>query len=545
MTATAPPSSATATIAGGLQTTVPRFGLALSGGGFRAAAFHLGVLKRLEELGLLARVEMLSTVSGGSITGTLYALRCVESGTGRPGSYPVDALIEEMRPVLTDNLRGSALFGTPWRGLAALGSIVSRRISRVGLMARELDRRLFGGATLDRLPPWIVVNATNLRTGKAWKFFHDAAGDYLVGATRDTGHIRITEAVAASAAYPGLTDSYAFRTRWEDIRTELLDGRWGRPDGPSRWRERFGKPKGHVAFPLVDGGLYDNEGMNGLRGAKMTHAFLSGANPPESDDATGFGPRRYLRIVEVIHDRLGAATRQLTHEMTHGVHPKAAADAMGAVAQQLRIRAADPATEPPDAAAFQALAERVETLMTVGTPPRGHQFTASAQVLLHRRDLAKGGFPGFDVPQEFRGLAPALVAELSRVRTDLDALDPKVLDLLIAQGYFLADCFAKLTMPDLLTTDGGEGWYSDTWMPRWEPARAAVATANANAAATADLLRAAARRGGLVGRTPRRLRRWWLRSVGAAMVLSAISALLAVLFATDYAVHALLRALSS
>jgi hypothetical protein len=50
-----------------------KIGLALSGGGFRAAAFHLGVLKRLRELGLLDRVAVLSTVSGGSIVGAFWA----------------------------------------------------------------------------------------------------------------------------------------------------------------------------------------------------------------------------------------------------------------------------------------------------------------------------------------------------------------------------------------------------------------------------------------------------------------------------------------
>ena len=49
-----------------------RLGLALSGGGFRAAFFHLGVLARMAELDLLRQVESISTVSGGSIIGALY-----------------------------------------------------------------------------------------------------------------------------------------------------------------------------------------------------------------------------------------------------------------------------------------------------------------------------------------------------------------------------------------------------------------------------------------------------------------------------------------
>jgi NTE family protein len=52
-----------------------KLGLALSGGGFRASFFHLGVLAQLANRGLLRQVEALSTVSGGSIIGALYYLQ--------------------------------------------------------------------------------------------------------------------------------------------------------------------------------------------------------------------------------------------------------------------------------------------------------------------------------------------------------------------------------------------------------------------------------------------------------------------------------------
>ena len=51
-----------------------KVGLALSGGGFRASLFHIGVLARLAELDVLHRVEVLSCVSGGSIIGAHYYL---------------------------------------------------------------------------------------------------------------------------------------------------------------------------------------------------------------------------------------------------------------------------------------------------------------------------------------------------------------------------------------------------------------------------------------------------------------------------------------
>jgi len=51
------------------------FGLALSGGGFRASLFHLGSLARLAEADALRNVETISCVSGGSMIGMHYFLR--------------------------------------------------------------------------------------------------------------------------------------------------------------------------------------------------------------------------------------------------------------------------------------------------------------------------------------------------------------------------------------------------------------------------------------------------------------------------------------
>src|SRR5690606_25432935 len=61
-----------------------KVGLALSGGGFRASLFHVGVLARLAEVGLLRRVEVISTVSGGSIVGALYYLHVKELLESKP-----------------------------------------------------------------------------------------------------------------------------------------------------------------------------------------------------------------------------------------------------------------------------------------------------------------------------------------------------------------------------------------------------------------------------------------------------------------------------
>src|SRR6202007_2603458 len=47
--------------------TMKRIGLALSGGGFRASLYHLGLVRFLRDAGILARVTHITSVSGGSI----------------------------------------------------------------------------------------------------------------------------------------------------------------------------------------------------------------------------------------------------------------------------------------------------------------------------------------------------------------------------------------------------------------------------------------------------------------------------------------------
>src|SRR5688572_7012286 len=49
--------------------------LCLSGGGYRAMAFHLGVVWYLHDAGFLPKLDRVSSVSGGSITAGVLATR--------------------------------------------------------------------------------------------------------------------------------------------------------------------------------------------------------------------------------------------------------------------------------------------------------------------------------------------------------------------------------------------------------------------------------------------------------------------------------------
>lgn len=98
-----------------------KVGLALSGGGFRASLYHLGMLARLAEVDALRSVEVLSTVSGGSIVGAHYylALRKMlmnktdEDMTRDDYINLVRNVIEQFFAGISENLRVRALSSLP------------------------------------------------------------------------------------------------------------------------------------------------------------------------------------------------------------------------------------------------------------------------------------------------------------------------------------------------------------------------------------------------------------------------------------------------
>lgn len=83
-------------------------GLCLSGGGFRAAAFHLGTLHYLNRVRLLDRVQRLSTVSGGTFVGTKYTLSRVQNQS-----------FEAFLHLFTMNCEQAASSPTLWRSWRA------------------------------------------------------------------------------------------------------------------------------------------------------------------------------------------------------------------------------------------------------------------------------------------------------------------------------------------------------------------------------------------------------------------------------------------
>ncbi|NIN71628.1 MAG: hypothetical protein GTO46_06790 [Gemmatimonadetes bacterium] len=204
-----------------------KLGLALSGGGFRASFFHLGVLRRLAELDVLRHVEVLSTVSGGSILAALYIL-VLKKYIDRQANLERDDYIEIVEEVQSDFLRGVRKnlrtrlllnpFATLWIIISnsTLAQRMSRlyqrhlyrwivdelrhkgqlqRVGRAGEVALK-DVRFFPGGeevaggveeynrTHSTKIPQLVLNATTLNSGRDWRFTGVEVGDSVLGFLR-------------------------------------------------------------------------------------------------------------------------------------------------------------------------------------------------------------------------------------------------------------------------------------------------------------------------------------------------------------------------
>lgn len=141
-----------------------RMALALSGGGYRAALFHAGVLSALEEAKFPP--TELSTVSGGSIIGAFYVagglpqdfVRAVSEGEFNL-KRDLLAFQNVIRLPFPAEIPGTQLKLLPWY-----------RFSRTDVQANQLDRILFGGATFSDIAaseaPVLMICATDLARGR-------------------------------------------------------------------------------------------------------------------------------------------------------------------------------------------------------------------------------------------------------------------------------------------------------------------------------------------------------------------------------------------
>jgi predicted acylesterase/phospholipase RssA len=280
-----------------------RIGLALSGGGFRASLFHIGVLASLAERDLLRGIECLSCVSGGSIIGAHYYLHVRHLLQSKTDSeITAQDYITIVRNVADEFLAGvqrniRTRVAAEWKtNLKMMFAGNYSRTFRVGeLYESELFRRVNDGEGgkdrwLDQLAitpkgeaetfslkshnwkrqakvPNLIINATTLNTGHTWQFTASWLGEPPAGINSEIDanyrlrrlyhddappsqpKTRFGSAVAASSCVPGLFEPLPIAGLY-----------------PSR------------VLGLVDGGVHDNQGTGALLEQDCTVMLVSDAS---------------------------------------------------------------------------------------------------------------------------------------------------------------------------------------------------------------------------------------------------------------------------
>lgn len=167
-----------------------------SGGGQRAAALALGTLRVLDRIEvsngtrtMLDEVDMISSVSGGSVTAAYFALR------GRAGFDDLEQAF--IRPSGNGALLGYVL------DPSNLAQIAGPGYSRLDLVIDYMRDSLFGDSTYGDLVgrrPYLIVNASDMASAATFPFTQPWF-DLLCA---ELTEMPLAEAVGASAAVPVL-----------------------------------------------------------------------------------------------------------------------------------------------------------------------------------------------------------------------------------------------------------------------------------------------------------------------------------------------------
>jgi predicted acylesterase/phospholipase RssA len=259
--------------------------LAFSGGGYRAASFSLGVLSYLNNVktgneSLLQSVSVLSTVSGGTITGAKYAVG-IKNGKSMAEIY--DELYSFMSGV---DLIKHALD----RLSSNEGWTETRVKSLINAVADVYDKHLFSHAKFgpllsDQNPTHlkhISFNATEFANALQFRFQRSEPGrnEGVRGIIGNTNfrvpmavaeNIRMADIMASSSCFPGGFEPINFPNDF------IL------PDTPEVKQLKAETDKYPVG--LMDGGIVDNQGLEPVLLADLRMKRNQAAQLPATEHA--------------------------------------------------------------------------------------------------------------------------------------------------------------------------------------------------------------------------------------------------------------------
>ena len=316
-----------------------KIGLALSGGGSRAIAFHLGCLRALNDHAILEKVTALSSVSGGSVIAAMYAYYddsfeefdarvCALLKKGFMGGIARQTMLSLETPKIVYSQLTASMLARLGVVLNLVGKVailigfnrslvrnllrpfqapMRRRASRTTAFERYLRKNVFGDARLDAVKRpnlQTVINAAEMRTGTAFRYGSKESGSWRFGVL--TGKpTYVSKAVAASAAFPALLPAF-------DDQLEF---------------EKDGEKSSHRVI-ITDGGVYDNLGFTpflpGRSSAYSSNVFDvdyiiscdAGIGQAVGSDRPYSWASRMLSTISTIHRRTSVLSYGMLHQLT-------------------------------------------------------------------------------------------------------------------------------------------------------------------------------------------------------------------------------------
>ena len=238
--------------------------ICLSGGGYRAMMFHLGVVWYLNDAGYLPRLDRISSVSGGSITAGVLATRWSQltfDPQGRASTF-ANAVVVPVRKMAGTTIDAGSVIS----GALIPGTTVGERI------IKAYRSNLFGDATLQDIPdrPKFIFGATNVQTGSLFRFTKAYLSDYRIGRVLSP-RTSVAAAVAASSAFPPILSPARLELKhsdWTDLQTGVC-----------------GVTPFTTKLVLTDAGVYDNLGIEPVwkRCSRVLVSDAGGRYQPEAE----------------------------------------------------------------------------------------------------------------------------------------------------------------------------------------------------------------------------------------------------------------------
>jgi predicted acylesterase/phospholipase RssA len=279
-----------------------KIGLALSGGGFRATLYHLGLVRFLRDAGILRDITHITSVSGGSIIGAHLALHW-DRYNGSDSDF--DAAAAELLAFIRLGVRNRIVrrfpLGFALRGPRRLVGLSNRKLTRTGLLEYHYQRYLYGDKSLFELPerPQIHILATNVSEGRIssfnreglWMIRREASHGFRIEKV-PTSLATVPMAVAASSAFPGFFPPIPLSA--QDV----------------------GASGAFARQSYTDGGVYDNLGVRmfhflarstGEEEHPWDSVLVSDVGKPfrvESEAPAGGLVRTAMRASEILMDRV-------------------------------------------------------------------------------------------------------------------------------------------------------------------------------------------------------------------------------------------------